>query len=100
MTIALKRKDMRGIPETEETRAEMGGGKFGGLPAEVIVTDDQQNPEMGRQNVCSDISVAILTEFHTRGIQIPFPQRDLHLKSGNFVLQSAPDAVRSGSGAQ
>ena len=30
---------------------KMGGGKLGGLPAEVIVTDDQQNPEIGRQIV-------------------------------------------------
>lgn len=26
-----------------------GGGKLGGLPAEVVVADDQQNPEMARQ---------------------------------------------------
>jgi len=30
---------------------KMNGGKLGGLPAEVIITDDQQNPEMGRQVV-------------------------------------------------
>jgi len=30
---------------------KMNGGKLGGLPAEVIITDDQQNPEMGRQIV-------------------------------------------------
>src|SRR5262245_17817140 len=30
---------------------KMNGGKFGGLPAEVIITDDQQNPETGRQIV-------------------------------------------------
>src|SRR6476620_9886076 len=30
---------------------KMSGGKLGGLPAEVIVTDDQQNPEIGRQIV-------------------------------------------------
>ena len=28
---------------------EMNGGKLGGLPAEVIVTDDQGNPEVGKQ---------------------------------------------------
>ena len=30
---------------------KMSGGKLGGLPAEVIITDDQQNPEIGRQIV-------------------------------------------------
>jgi len=30
---------------------KMNGGKFGGLAAELIVTDDQQNPEVGRQIV-------------------------------------------------
>jgi len=30
---------------------KMSGSKLGGLPAEVIVTDDQQNPDMGRQIV-------------------------------------------------
>src|SRR5215470_19005774 len=30
---------------------KMSGGKLGGLPAEVSITDDQQNPEVGRQIV-------------------------------------------------
>jgi branched-chain amino acid transport system substrate-binding protein len=30
---------------------KMSGGKLGGVPAEVIVSDDQQNPEVGRQAV-------------------------------------------------
>ena len=29
---------------------KLGGGKLGGLPAEVIVLDDQLNPEMGKQH--------------------------------------------------
>ena len=28
---------------------KMSGGKLGGLPAEVLITDDQQNPDVGRQ---------------------------------------------------
>ena len=38
-----------------------------------------EDPENGRQNVCSDISVAILAEFKARGIEIPFPQREVRL---------------------
>jgi small-conductance mechanosensitive channel len=44
-----------------------------------------EDPEKGRQNICSEISVAILTEFHTRGIEIPFPQREVRM-----VTQGAP----------
>jgi small-conductance mechanosensitive channel len=44
-----------------------------------------EDPEKGRQNICSEISVAILTEFHTRGIEIPFPQREVRM-----VPQGAP----------
>jgi small-conductance mechanosensitive channel len=38
-----------------------------------------EDPEKGRQNICSEISVAILTEFRTRGIEIPFPQREVRV---------------------
>ncbi|MSP96537.1 MAG: mechanosensitive ion channel [Betaproteobacteria bacterium] len=38
--------------------------------------DDPQN---GRGNVCSDISLAILTGFRSRQIEIPFPQRELRI---------------------
>lgn len=37
------------------------------------------DPEHGRQNICSEIMVAILTEFAARGIQIPFPQREVRV---------------------
>lgn len=40
-----------------------------------------EDPEKGRQNVCSDISLAILAEFGVRKIEIPFPQRDVRLVS-------------------
>ena len=30
---------------------KMSGGKLGGLPADVLINDDQQNPELGRQIV-------------------------------------------------
>jgi small-conductance mechanosensitive channel len=37
------------------------------------------DPEKGRTNICSEISVAILTEFRTKNIQIPFPQREVRV---------------------
>ncbi len=37
------------------------------------------DPEKGRQNICSEIMVSILAEFSARGIQIPFPQREVRV---------------------
>jgi small-conductance mechanosensitive channel len=47
------------------------------------------DPEDGSQNVRSDLSVAILDEFRARGIEIPFPQRDVRLVQGKSVNESA-----------
>jgi small-conductance mechanosensitive channel len=38
-----------------------------------------QDPERGSQNVRSDVSLALLSEFRTRGIEIPYPQREVRL---------------------
>jgi small-conductance mechanosensitive channel len=39
------------------------------------------DPMNGRANVTSEIYLAVWKLFHEHGIEIPFPQRDLHLKS-------------------
>jgi len=39
------------------------------------------DPENGLANVTSDVLLNIWNLFHEHGIEIPFPQRDLHLKS-------------------
>lgn len=44
-----------------------------------------EDPERGSQNVRSDISLAILQAFRARGIEIPYPQREVR------VLGAAPD---------
>jgi len=38
----------------------------------------------------SELNFAIERKLREHKIEIPFPQRDLHLKSGAFVMQSAP----------
>ncbi|MBC7802831.1 MAG: mechanosensitive ion channel [Candidatus Parcubacteria bacterium] len=38
-----------------------------------------KDPERGSQNVCSDLSVALLSEFRARNIEIPVPQREVRL---------------------
>lgn len=39
------------------------------------------DPQNGRENISSAVRVAIWKAFKEQGITIPFPQRDLHLKS-------------------
>jgi small-conductance mechanosensitive channel len=41
-----------------------------------------QDPELGSQNVRSDLSVSLLAEFKSRGIEIPYPQREVRLLGG------------------
>ena len=40
------------------------------------------DPESGSLNIRSDVSVALLQEYRARGIEIPFPQRDVRLLQG------------------
>ena len=41
-----------------------------------------EDAERGSQNVRSDVSVALLAAFKSRGIEIPFPQREVRLLGG------------------
>jgi small-conductance mechanosensitive channel len=41
-----------------------------------------EDPERGSQNVRSDLNVAILEAFRSRGIEIPYPQREVRLLGG------------------
>lgn len=47
------------------------------------------DPEYGADTVRSDINVAIWRSFQQAGITIPYPQRDLHIKSGQLPPSSA-----------
>ena len=40
-----------------------------------------EDPERGSQNVRSDVSLALLEAFRSRGIEIPYPQREVRLLS-------------------
>ena len=46
-----------------------------------------QDPEAGLANVRSDINLAIWRKFRGAGIVIPYPQRDLHIRSGLDALK-------------
>jgi small-conductance mechanosensitive channel len=62
------------------------------------------DPKNGVSNVKSDVFLRIWDKFHAQGIEIPFPQRDLHLKTPpeiRIVARSAgdePPASREGAG--
>jgi len=40
------------------------------------------DPPNGRSNVLSEVLLGVWDRFHEHGIEIPFPQRDLHIRSG------------------
>ena len=58
-----------------------------------IWIDDPQN---GTANVRSDVLLLVWDKFHEHGIEIPFPQRDLHLKQPAEITVSMakPDRAR------
>jgi small-conductance mechanosensitive channel len=41
-----------------------------------------EDPEQGRQNVQSDVAIAVYKLYLDRGISIPYPQRDIRIVSG------------------
>ncbi|WP_157867489.1 mechanosensitive ion channel family protein [Gloeothece citriformis] len=43
----------------------------------------------------SDLYFIIDSMFRKRGIEVPFPQRDLHLRSGNLPLEVSPELINS-----
>ena len=45
------------------------------------------DPERGSSNVRSEVSVDLLSEFGARGIEIPFPQREVRMLQGNSTEQ-------------
>ena len=47
-----------------------------------------EDPAEGRANVISEILLRVWDLFRENGIEIPFPQRDLHLRSSSIPLSS------------
>ncbi|MCG6967230.1 MAG: mechanosensitive ion channel [Chromatiaceae bacterium] len=55
------------------------------------------DPSNGRANVISEVLLGVWDRFHEHGIEIPFPQRDMHVRSllGANDLQALATALRS-----
>ncbi len=45
-----------------------------------------RDPSNGRANVISEVLLGVWDLFHEHGIEFPFPQRDLHLRSSDVAL--------------
>ncbi len=48
------------------------------------------DPQHGRANVISDVLLGVWDAFHEHGVEIPFPQRDLHIRSGAESAATVP----------
>jgi len=57
------------------------------------------DPANGRSNVLSEVLLGIWDSFHEHGIEIPYPQRDLHLRSGLEKLYDH-DNNQAGKGSE
>ena len=55
---------------------------FGDSSVELELRVWINDPPNGRANVLSEILLGIWDRFHEHGIEIPFPQRDLHIRTG------------------
>jgi small-conductance mechanosensitive channel len=54
---------------------------FGDSSVDLVIRMWIDDPQNGRTNVISDILLTVWDKFHEHGIEIPYPQRDLYLKT-------------------
>jgi small-conductance mechanosensitive channel len=76
---------------------------FGDSSVELELRIWIHDPKNGVRNVKSDVLLLVWDEFHAHGIEIPFPQRDLHLKTPmeiKVATQSADGAARAWPGSE
>jgi len=75
---------------------------FGDSSVELELRIWIQDPKNGVRNVKSDVLLRVWDKFHAEGIEIPFPQRDLHLKTPmeiKVATRSADGAAEAWSGS-
>jgi small-conductance mechanosensitive channel len=85
--------DTARIVSQPESRCLMVG--FGDSSVDLELRVWINDPANGRSNVISDILLGVWRRFHQQGIEIPFPQRDLHLASlDKKVVAGVTDMLR------
>ncbi len=62
-----------------ETKCLLKG--FGDSSVDLEIRIWVNDPENGRSNIKSEVLLGVWDRFHENNIEIPFPQRDLHVKS-------------------
>ncbi|MCB1784853.1 MAG: mechanosensitive ion channel [Chromatiaceae bacterium] len=77
-----------------EPRCQLVGFGDSSLNLELRIWID--DPPNGRGNVISEVLLGVWDRFHEHGIEIPYPQRDLHLRSvlGEQQLQAIAEVLR------
>lgn len=71
--------------------------EFGDNSVNYIVHCWITDPEMGVGNVRSDVLNRLWVLFRENGVEIPFPQRDIHLRD-NALMQQLVDAIAGRTG--
>ena len=72
---------------TPEPRCLLRG--FGDSSVNLEIRFWINDPQEGRSSVISQVLLGVWDRFHEHGVEIPFPQRDLHLKSSDVRLAVA-----------
>jgi small-conductance mechanosensitive channel len=76
---------------------------FGDSSVELELRIWIHDPKNGVRNVKSNVLLLVWDKFHAHDIDIPFPQRDLHLKTPmeiKVATRSADGAAETWSGAE
>jgi len=83
------------VKQNPEPRVQMMGFGDSSVDLELRIWID--DPPNGRANVISEVLLGVWDRFHEHGIEIPFPQRDLHLRTlpGDLDLHSLMAGLRN-----
>lgn len=67
------------VERNPEPKVQLVG--FGDSSVDLEIRIWVDDPEAGRANVISEVLLKVWEKFHANDIEIPFPQRDLHVRS-------------------
>jgi small-conductance mechanosensitive channel len=88
LEVAASHKGLLKSPAPDVIFTEFGDSSLN-FDLRVWTSDYITKPKILR----SDLNFAIRKKFRERGVEIPFPQRDLHVRSGTLVVKGNNDAT-------